>query len=130
MHPSQGAPSVFALPGIGGGLGVDTALAAGVWRVVGVTLGAAGRMAQGVVAHEGFWIPAFAGMTEGAYPALNLFSRREFRTTLTLDMAIAAAAIIGFRKPCSPSVNCRPVGTPSPNTGYSTPAAIGMSVML
>ncbi len=52
----------------------------------------------------------------GSPGGVNRFSRAELSTTLMLDSAIAAAAIIG--------------DSSAPVTGYSTPAASGIAAVL
>jgi hypothetical protein len=65
------------------------------------------------------------------FNGLNILSRREFVTTVMELNAIAAAAMIGFKKPWSPRMNLRPDGTfPFLNAKYSTPAATGMRIQL
>ncbi len=61
-----------------------------------------------------------SGVAEGGV-ALDLAardSRSEFNTTVTELIAIAPAAAMGFKKPTSPRIGCRTLGTvPSENTG-------------
>jgi hypothetical protein len=62
---------------------------------------------------------------------LNVLSRKEFVTTVMELNAIAAAAMIGFKKPWSPRMNLKPDGTfPFLNTKYNIPAATGMRITL
>ena len=72
-------------------------------------------------------------MRSPSYPffGLNRFSLSEFVITDTELNAIAPAASTGFRKPCSPSIGLSASGVPpDANSGYSIPAATGISATL
>ena len=62
---------------------------------------------------------------------LHRCNRKELLITVTELIAIADAAIIGFRKPNSPIKKFKDAGTePSEKRGYSIPAAMGIKAVL
>ena len=62
---------------------------------------------------------------------LHRCNRKELLMTVTELIAIADAAIIGFKKPNSPIKKFRYVGTePSEKKGYRMPAATGIKAVL